>query len=74
MSADDFTAQYMAAFKNDETMYTGALFDTLNGIFTDADCFTHDETETGPFAIHEPELRRHVADAVAKLELLLASS
>ena len=33
VSADDFTAEYIATFKADETMYVGELFDVLNGIY-----------------------------------------
>jgi len=73
VSADDFTDEYMNAFKNDDAMYDDALFETLNGIFTDADCFTHDETQSGPWVVHEPELREHVAEALAKLDSLIAA-
>jgi len=70
ISSDDFSLQFMNRFKAEDADMDDNLFETLDGLFSDADAYTDDDIllrENASFYISGKELRRRAEEALRKL-------
>lgn len=67
ISAVDFEATYLRAFKDDGTNWPDTVYQILNEVFLDVDAFYPDATIQGEFVIDEAELRRRVERSLVAL-------
>jgi hypothetical protein len=73
ISADEFQIRYLKNFKEWNDKMDWNLFKILNEVFEAADCYSPDclPGQETAFEISEQQLRRKVADALAKLNKYL---
>ena len=69
---EQFEKDYLARFGSEERQMTEVEYDTLNGVFTDLDCYDPDElVEYGP-SLNERELRASIAERYLVLKRIIS--
>ena len=73
IAIEEFERDYLSTFKNETVIMGNTVFEILNSVFEAVDCYWHEclPGQETAFEISEQQLKKEVADALAKLNNIL---
>jgi len=76
IAIEDFERDYLYNFKNETEVMGDTIFEILNPVFDAVDCYWHEclPGQETAFEISEEQLRKEVANALVKLNVLLKNN